>query len=73
MMDTKPNQSIAFHPQMNGKIEIVNRTTVHLLRGFNDDPKTRDESLTYIQHCYNQAVHSLSNKSPFETCLEFLP
>ena len=74
MMDTKLKRSTAFHPQTDGQTEVVNRILVDLLRGYNrKHPKTWDESLPYIQHCYNRAIHSSSNKSPFETCLGFLP
>jgi hypothetical protein len=47
---------------------------VQLLRGYNNKhPKTWDEKLVYIQHSYNRALHSSTNKSPFETCFGYLP
>jgi hypothetical protein len=47
---------------------------VQLLRGYNNKhPKTWDEQLIYIQHSYNRAIHSSTNKSPFQTCFGYLP
>jgi hypothetical protein len=44
MMDTKLKRSIAFHPQTDGQIEVVNRTMVLFLRGYcNKHPKIWDE------------------------------
>jgi hypothetical protein len=73
-MDTKFKYSISFHPQTDGKTEVVNRMLVKLLRGYNKKhPKTWDEQLFYIQHSYNRALHSSTNKSPFKTCFGYLP
>ena len=53
---------------------MVNRIVVHLLRGYcSKHPKLWDEHLHYIQHAYNQAKHSLTQKSPFEACFGYLP
>ena len=49
MMDTKLKKGTSFHPQTDGKTEVVNRTIVHLLRGyFHKHPKLWDEQLHYI-------------------------
>ena len=73
-MDTKLKKSIAFHPQTNGQIEVVNRTVVHLLRGYcSKNPKLWDAQLHYIQHAYNRAKHSSTNTSPFEVCFGYFP
>lgn len=32
-----------------------------------------DEYLHYVQHTYNQALHSSTGISPFETCFGYLP
>lgn len=54
MMDTKLKRSMTFHPQTDGQIEVVNRTVVHLLRGYcGKHPKLWDEHLPYVQHSYN--------------------
>jgi hypothetical protein len=34
-MDTMLKRSIAFHPKTNGKIEVVKKTLLHILRGYN--------------------------------------
>ena len=74
MMDTRLKKSTAFHPQTDGQTEVVNRTMVHMLRGYSSKhPKTWDESLPYLQFAFNRAIHSSSGKSPFETCYGFLP
>jgi len=73
-MDTRLKRSTAFHPQTDGQTEVVNRTVVHLLRGYcGKHSKTWDDHLSYIQHAYNRALHSSTNKSPFETCFGYLP
>ena len=49
-------------------------TVIHLIRGyFSKHPKLLDELLHYIQHAYNRAKHSSTNKSPFEACFGYLP
>ena len=74
MMDTKLKKSTAFHPQTDGQTEVVNKTIVHLLRGYcSKHPKLWDEYLHYIQHAYNRAKYSSTNTSPFEACFGYLP
>ena len=74
MMDTRLKKSTAFHPQTDGQTEVVNRTMVHMLRGYNSrHPKTWDESLPYLQFAFNRSIHSSSGRSPFETCYGYLP
>ena len=74
IMDTKLKKSTAFHPQTNGKTDVVNRTVVHLLRGyFSKHPKLWDDQLHYIQHAYNRAKHSSTQTSPFEVCFGYFP
>ena len=74
LMDTRLKKSTTFHPQIDGQTEVVNRTMVHMLRGYNSrHPKTWDESLPYLQFAFNQAIHGSSGKSPFEACYWFLP
>ena len=74
MMDTKLTKSTAFHPQTNGQTEVVNRMIVHILRMYNSKhPRTWDESLPYVQHSYNRALHSSIGHSPFQVGLGFQP
>ena len=71
---TKLKKSTSFHPQTDGKTEVVNRTVVQLLKGYcSKHPKFWDEQLQYIQHAYSHVVHSSKKKSPFETCFGYLP
>nr|ABD63115.1 hypothetical protein 18.t00011 [Asparagus officinalis] len=74
LMDTRQKKSTIFHPQTDGQTEVVNRTIIYMLRGYNfKHPKIWDESLPYLQFVFNRAIHGSSGKSPFETCYGFLP
>ena len=74
MLDTKLTKSTAFHPQTDGQTEVVNRMIVHILRMYNSKhPRTWDESLPYVQHSYNRALHSSIGHSPFQVGLGFQP
>jgi len=47
---------------------------VHILHMYNSKhPRTWDESLPYVQHSYNQALHSSIGHSPFQVGLGFQP
>lgn len=49
LMDTKLKKSTTFHPQTDGKIEVVRKIVVHLLRGYcRKHSKLWDESLHYV-------------------------
>jgi hypothetical protein len=74
MLDTKLTKSTAFHPQTDGQTEVVNRMIVHILRMYNSKhPRTWDESLPYVQHSYNRALHSSTSHNPFQVGLGFQP
>jgi hypothetical protein len=74
LLDTKLTKSTAFHPQTDGQTEVVNRMIVHILRMYNSKhPRTWDESLPYVQHSYNRALHSSTSHSPFQVGLGFQP
>jgi hypothetical protein len=47
---------------------------MHILRMYNSkNPCTWDEILPYVQHSYNQALHSSTGHSPFQVGLGFQP
>nr|GEV77433.1 hypothetical protein [Tanacetum cinerariifolium] len=72
--DTKLTRSTSFHPQTDGQTEVVNRTVVYLLIGYNArHQKTWDESIPFLQFEINHTVRSSTNKAPSEVCLGFLP
>jgi hypothetical protein len=74
MMDTKLTKSTAFHPQTDGQTEVVNRMIIQILRMYHSKhPRTWDESLAYVQHSYNRAIHSSTGHNPFEVCLGYQP
>jgi hypothetical protein len=74
MLDTKLTKSTSFHPQTDGQTEVVNRMIVHILHMYNSKhPCTWDESLPYVQHSYNQALHSSTDHNPFQVGLGFQP
>ena len=74
MLDTKLTKSTAFHPQTDGQTEVVNRMIVHILRMYNSrHPRTWDESLPYVQHSYNRALHNSTGHNPFQVVLGFQP
>ena len=48
-MDTRLKRSTTFHPQMDEKLEVVNRKIVQLLRGYyGKHPKSWYEHIEYI-------------------------
>jgi len=74
LIDTKLKKSTSFHPQTERQTEVVNRTVIQLLRGYcSKHPKLWDEHLCYVQHSYNCAKHSSTQRSPFETYFGFIP
>jgi hypothetical protein len=65
---------MTFHPQTDGQTEVVNRMIVHILRMYNSKhPLTWDESLPYVQHSYNRALHSSTDHNPFQVGFGFQP
>jgi hypothetical protein len=72
MLDMKLTKSTTFHLQTDGQIEFINQMIVHILRMYNSKhPCTCDESLPYVQHNYNQALHSSTSQNPFQVGLGF--
>jgi hypothetical protein len=73
-MDTKLKRSTTFHPQTVRQTKVVNRTMVLLLQGYCiKHPKLWDEQIPYVQHAYNQDLHSSTQCSPSETCFGYFP
>jgi hypothetical protein len=65
---------MAFHPQIDGQTKVVNQIIVHILCMYNSNhPHTWDESLPYVQHSYNRALHRSIGHNPFQVGLEFQP
>jgi hypothetical protein len=74
LLDTKLTKSTTFHPQIDDQTEVINWMIVHILRMYNSkNPRTWDESLPYVQHSYNRALHSSTGHSPFQVGLGFQP
>ena len=74
LLDTKLTKSIAFHPQTDGQTEVVNMMVMHILQMYNSQhPRTWDDSLLYVQHSYNRAIHSSTGHNPFQVGLGFQP
>jgi len=74
LLDTKLTKSTTFHPQADGPTKIVNQMIVHILCMYNyKNPCTWDESLPYVQHNYNMALHSSTSHNPFHMGLGFQP
>ena len=66
MIDTKLTKSTTFHPKTDGQTKVVNRMIVHIMHMYNSKhPRTWDESLPYVQHSYNRALHSSIGNNPF--------
>jgi len=74
LLDTKLTKSTTFHPQTNGQTKVINWMIMHILCMYNSmHPCTWDESLPYVQHNYNRALHISTSHSPFQVGLGFQP
>ena len=74
LLDTKLTNSTAFHPHMDDQTEVVNWMIVQIPCMYNPkNPCTWDESLPYVQHKYNIAIHSSTDHNPFQVGLGFQP
>jgi hypothetical protein len=74
LLDTKLTKSMTFHPQTDGQTKVLNWMIVHIPRMYNSKhPHTWDESVPYVHHSYNQALHSSTNHNPFQVGLGFQP
>jgi hypothetical protein len=59
---------------MDGQTQVVYRMIVHILCMYNSkNPRTWDESLPFVHHSYNRALHSSTIHDPFQVGLGFQP
>jgi hypothetical protein len=74
LLDTKITKYISFHSQTEGQTKFINWRIAHILCMYNSNQsRTWDESLPYVQHSYNRALHSSTIHSPFQVGLVFQP
>jgi hypothetical protein len=74
LLETKLTKSTAFHPQIDGHTEAINRMIMHILHMQNSKhSRTWDASLPYVQHNYNRDLHSSTDHIPFQVGLGFQP
>ena len=74
LSDTKLTKSTIFHPEKDGQIEVINRMIMHILHMYNSKhPWTWDESLPYVQHSYNRALHISTGHILFQVEFGFQP
>jgi hypothetical protein len=73
-LDTKLIKYMTFHPQMDGKTEVIKRMIMHILRMHNSkNTCTWDDSIPYVKHSYKRAIHSSTGHNPFQVGLGFQP
>jgi len=73
-LGTKLLFSTTCHPQIDGQIEVVNRTLGALLRSLiSKNLKSWEETLLFVEFAYNRAIHSTTQCSPFEVVYGFNP
>jgi hypothetical protein len=66
MLGTKLSFSTTCHPQMDGQIEVVNRTLLTLLHTIiQKNMKNLEDCLPFIEFAYNRSVHSTIDFFPF--------
>ena len=66
--------STTCHPQTDGQTEVVNRTLTQLLRTIiNNNLKTWEDCLPFVEFAYNRSIHSSTSYSPFEIVYGFQP
>ncbi|CAL9021220.1 unnamed protein product [Prunus brigantina] len=67
LQGTKLCHSLAYHPQSDGQIEVLNRTLEHYLRCYVDDkPTTWIQWFPWVEWWYNTTYHSTIKMTPFQ-------
>jgi hypothetical protein len=63
----KLRMSTAFHPQMDGQSEVVNKVLAMYLRCvIGDRPRAWVDWLAWAEYCYNTSFHTALRATPFE-------
>ena len=66
--------SIAYHPQINGQTEVVNKSLEHYLRALTTDrPQSWVEWLPLAKFWFNTNFHVSLKMKPFEALYGFAP
>jgi hypothetical protein len=66
LLNTKITKSTAFHPQIDGQIEVVNRMIVHILCMYNSKhPRTWDESFLMSNIATTEPCIAQPDTTPF--------
>ena len=74
LVGTKLKFSMAFHPQIDGQIEVVNRSLGNLLRCLvGEANRNWDSILPTTQLVYNNSVNRSIGASPFEVVHGYTP
>ena len=67
MAGVKLRMSTAFHPQMDGQSEVVNKVIAMYLRCVTGDrPQAWVDWLSWVEYCYNTSFHTALRATPFE-------
>lgn len=71
---TQLKMSFAYHPQMDGQSEVVNRCVEQYLRCFvHQQPRKWSSLLPWAEFWYNTAYHSSTGMTPFQALYGRLP
>ncbi|GJZ04550.1 putative nucleotidyltransferase, ribonuclease H [Tanacetum coccineum] len=74
LFETGLQYSSSFHPQTDGKMEVVNKTMVNIIRCMcSDRPKQWDLCLAPAEFAYNNMVNRSTGKTPFSVVYQKLP
>jgi hypothetical protein len=67
MAGVKLRMSMVFHPQTDGRSEVVNNVIgMYLLSVTGDRPGSWVDSLSWAEYCYNTSFHTALRATPFE-------